>query len=73
MKGPPCKKDGVLCDKRHSACQDSCTEFLIWKEEKHQEHRFNFQQNRVPLISHNSERQYWRNLRRKNQERNRGK
>ena len=69
MKGPPCITDGVPCDKRHPACRDHCEEFQTWKAERNKEFLFNYQQNRIPLISENSERQYWRNLRLKNRQR----
>ena len=75
MKGPPCITEGMPCGERHPGCHDHCEEFRKWKEERTKEFLFNYQQNRVPLISTNSQRQYWRNLRLKNQERarNRGR
>ena len=31
---PPCKKDGVLCDKRTIMCHSTCKEYIEW-EKKH--------------------------------------
>ena len=29
---PPCKKNGVECDKRYPGCSGECAEYKAWKE-----------------------------------------
>lgn len=31
MRYPPCKKDGVDCERRHVGCHGECDEYREWK------------------------------------------
>ena len=37
MKKPPCKVEGVECDKRHIGCRNTCDEWLKWQAVHDQE------------------------------------
>lgn len=32
MKPAPCKKNGIMCEKRTAGCMEKCEEFLAWRK-----------------------------------------